>query len=91
MSRLLSGLLVVAAISLSGCAAMERNHYMPAFSEVPVKIKLAFSEKYPTDAIQINQTVAQTMFDGTVHYRLTVLNSKNVSREVVYTADGQEL
>jgi hypothetical protein len=91
MSRYVSGLIVVAALTLTGCSAMEQYHYMPPFSEVPTSVKIAFGEKYPNDAIQLDKTVSQKMFDGSVRYKFTVLNSKNVAREVVFSAEGQEI
>lgn len=91
MTRLVSVLVVAGALTLAGCSAMEQYHYAPAFSEVPTPVKLAFSDKYPNDTIQMNQTVAQKMFDGTLRYRLVVLNTKNVERQVVFTADGAEV
>ena len=91
MSRIVLVLLVSGVVLFGGCSVMERNHYMPAFNEVPTEVKLAFSDKYPNDAIQMNKTMAQTMFDGTVRYKLVVLNSKNVEREVTYLPDGTEV
>ena len=90
MARLVLGLLA-GVLALGGCAVMEQYHYQPAFNEVPTEVKLAFSEKYPNDVIQMNQTIGQKMFDGTLRYQLVVLNSKNVERQVVYLADGTEV
>ena len=91
MTRLVSGLVVASVLALGGCAVVEQYHYAPAFNDVPTPVKLAFSDKYPNDAIQLNQTVAQKMFDGTVRYRLVALNSKNEEHHVVFAEDGTEI
>jgi hypothetical protein len=91
MSRRLSVLVVLGMLGFGGCASMEQYHFVPTYSEVPVKVKLAFSEKYPNDVIKTDGTLEEKMFDGTVRYRLTVTDSKNVQREVLYTAEGQEI
>ena len=91
MTRPVFGLIVVAALALSGCNAMEQYHFPPDIKQVPTPVKMAFGDKYPNEAIQWNQTVGQKMFDGTMRYRIVALTTKNVERQVVFTADGTEV
>jgi hypothetical protein len=87
MSRQLLGMVVVVTV-LSGCSVMEQYHFPPANNEVPVKVKLAFSEKYPNDVAQWDKVYAQKMFDGTMRYQIQAADAKGVSRTVTITADG---
>jgi hypothetical protein len=87
MSRRIFGLVLVVGV-LSGCAVMEQYHYPPANNEVPVKVKLAFSEKYPNDVAQWDKVYAQKMFDGTLRFQIPTADAKGLKRTVTITADG---
>jgi hypothetical protein len=90
MARQVYGLVVVAAL-LGGCAVMEQYHFPPASNEVPVKVKLAFSEKYPNDVAAWDKVYAQKMWDGVMRYQLQVADAKGVKRTVTLTAEGEEV
>ena len=90
MSRQILGTMVLVAV-LSGCSVMEQYHFPPANNEVPVKVKLAFSEKYPNDVGQWDKVYAQKMFDGTMRYQIQTADAKGVKRTVTLTADGAEV
>jgi len=90
MSRQILGMVVAVAV-LSGCSVMEQYHYPPANNEVPVKVKLAFSEKYPNDVAQWDKVYAQKMFDGTLRFQVPTADAKGVKRTVTITAEGAEV
>lgn len=87
MSRQIMGMIVAVSV-LSGCSVMEQYHFPPANNEVPVKVKLAFSEKYPNDVAQWDKVYAQKMFDGTLRYQIQSADGKGATRTVIITADG---
>jgi major membrane immunogen (membrane-anchored lipoprotein) len=90
MSRQIVGMVVVVAL-LGGCSVMEQYHFPPAQNEVPVKVKLAFSEKYPNDVGQWDKVYAQKMFDGTMRYQIQTADAKGAKHTVTLTADGAEI
>src|ERR1043165_3620450 len=88
MSLRLSALIVVAA-AFSGCAVMEQNHFPQTQDKVPVKEIVAFSEAYPNDSI--TESSEQKMFDGSVHYKFAIKDSKGKERMAAFAADGKEI
>jgi hypothetical protein len=90
MSRGFFGLVVVVTL-LGGCSVMEQYHYPPKMDEVPVQVKLAFSEKYPNDVAQWDQVYAQKMFNGTMRYQIQAADAKGAKRTVTLTDSGIEI
>jgi len=91
MSRTGIVALVLGMSVISGCAVMEQYHYQPAFKEVPTEVKVAFQEQHPKDVIQMNSTMAEKMYDGSLRYRIVALDPKNVEKQYVYTPEGKEI
>ena len=88
MSRHMLGLVVAAAVLLTGCAALEQNHFPQTQDKVPVKVIVAYSEDHPMEMIQ--SITQQKMFDGHTRYSFVIAHTKtNAVKTVAYGADGK--
>jgi len=86
MSTRLSALLVLSALTFTGCASMEQYHFPQTQDNVPVPVIVAYSDAHPNEVIK--SITEQKMFDGTIQYKLTVADSKNVEKTLAFKADG---
>jgi hypothetical protein len=89
MARVSRALLIVAALGLGACM-MEQYHFPQTQDNVPVKVVLAFGDKWPNDTIK--SITEQKMMDGKSQYTFVSTSSKHTTdRVTVIAADGTVL
>ena len=88
MKRSMLALAISCAVSLGGCAAMEQYHFPQTQDKVPVKVIVAFSDKYPNQTI--TSITEQKMFDGSKRYQIVMGGAKTPNGEATatFTEDG---
>jgi len=88
---MLMAMAACAAVVLGGCSAMEQYHFPQTQDQVPVKVIVAFSEKYPNQTI--SSITQEKMFDGSVRYQFVMAGAKtpNGQATATFSDSGDEV